>query len=148
MADNSPIVQRIATKALIVNSKGQLLILREASTYKDGTNVGRYHLPGGRLEPGEAYLDGLRREVDEETGLTVTIGKPVYVGEWRPVIRGVPNQIIAIFFLCKPQDEAASVRLSDEHDDFQWVMPADIHQFDLMSPEDKVIAAYVESLGQ
>lgn len=40
MADNPPIVQRIATKALIVNSKGQLLILREASTYKDGTNVG------------------------------------------------------------------------------------------------------------
>jgi 8-oxo-dGTP diphosphatase len=109
---SDPIVQRIATKALIVNEKGQFLILREAKTYEEGTNIGRYQLPGGRLELGEAFTDGLKREVNEETGLKVEIGKPIYVGEWRPVIKGVQNQIVGIFFLCKPLSE--DVRLSLE----------------------------------
>ena len=145
MSDDQAIVQRIATKALIVNDKGQVLILREASTYEEGTNVGRYHLPGGRLNPGEAFQDGLKREVDEESGLQIEIGKPIYVGEWRPVIKGVQNQIIAIFFVCKPL--TSDVRLSEEHDDYKWVLPSDVKQYDIMSPEDKVFATYLESLA-
>ncbi len=144
MPKEPAIVQRIATKALIVNNKGQILILREASTYTDGTNVGRYHLPGGRLNPGEAYQDGLNREVDEETGLKITIGKPFYVGEWRPVIKGVPNQIVAIFFICQPLTN--KVRLSEEHDDYKWILPNQASSYDLMSPEDKIIAEYASSL--
>lgn len=144
MTNDQQIVQRIATKALIVNDKGQILILREANTYEEGTNVGRYHLPGGRLNPGEAFTDGLKREVAEETGLEIEIGKPIYVGEWRPIIKGVQNQIVAIFFICKPL--MSQVRLSEEHDDFQWVMPGDVSKFDIMSPEDKVFQEYVTSL--
>lgn len=146
MPDNQNIVQRIATKALIVNSEGQMLILREASTYEDGTNVGRYHLPGGRLNPGEAFQDGLRREVGEETGLEVEIGKPIYVGEWRPVIKNVPHQIVAIFFICKPLTD--KVKLSEEHDDYKWVSPDEISQYDVMPPEDQVIAAYINDVAQ
>jgi 8-oxo-dGTP diphosphatase len=144
MSNDQQIVQRIATKALIVNEKGQCLILREANTYEEGTNVGRYHLPGGRLNLGEAFTDGLKREVDEEAGLEIEIGKPIYVGEWRPVIKGVQNQIVAIFFICKPL--TSQVRLSEEHDDFQWVMPGDVSKFDIMSPENNVIQEYVTSL--
>jgi 8-oxo-dGTP diphosphatase len=145
MSDNQQIVQRIATKALIVNDKGQMLILREASTYEEGTNVGRYQLPGGRLEPGEAFLDGLQREVDEETGLQIDIGKPIYVGEWRPVIKGVQNQIIAIFFICKPLTK--NIRLSKEHDDYKWVLASEVSNYDIMSPENKVIEEYIKSLS-
>jgi ADP-ribose pyrophosphatase YjhB (NUDIX family) len=35
------------------------------------TVAGRWFLPGGGLEHGEAPLDGLRREVAEETGLRI-----------------------------------------------------------------------------
>ena len=146
MTDNQNIVQRIATKALIVNDRGQILILREASTYEEGTNIGKYHMPGGRLNPGEAFQDGLKREVSEETGLEIEIGKPIYVGEWRPVIKGVQNQIVAIFFICKPLSD--NVQLSEEHDDFKWVTPDQIKQYDVMSPEDKVFEAYIESLDR
>jgi len=145
MTNNQQVVQRIATKALIVNNKGQILILREASTYEEGTNVGRYHMPGGRLNPGEAYLDGLMREVDEETGLRIEVGKPIYVGEWQPIIKGIQNQIIAIFFICKPLTE--NVQLSEEHDDFKWILPNEVEQYDVMSPEDKVIEEYIKSIG-
>ena len=145
MAKEQQILQRIATKALIVNDKGQFIILREADTYEEGTNTGRYHLPGGRLNIGEAFNDGLKREVHEETGIDIEIGKPIYVGEWRPTIKGVPHQIVAIFFICKPL--ATKVRLSEEHDDYQWIAPNEVSKFDIMSPEDKVIQEYVSSLN-
>jgi 8-oxo-dGTP pyrophosphatase MutT (NUDIX family) len=144
MEDNQQIIQRIATKALIVNKEGQVLILREASTYEEGTNVGKYHFPGGRLNPGEPFLNGLKREVDEETGLEIEIGQPLYIGEWWPVIKGVPNQIVAIFFVCKAKTE--SVRLSDEHDDFQWINPAESKNYNLMPPDNSVIETYLELL--
>lgn len=145
MPNDKQIVQRIATKALIVNPEQQILILREADTYKEGTNVGRYHLPGGRLNPGEAFMDGLKREVAEETGLTIKIGRPIYVGEWRPTIKGVPNQIVAMYFICKTQN--SKVRLSDEHDKYVWITPNQAKIYDLMSPVQEVINEYTKTLN-
>lgn len=128
--------QRIACKAVIAKD-GRVLLLREASTYEEGTNIGRYHVPGGRINPGEPFLEGLHREVMEETGLKVEVGEPLYVGEWFPTIKGVPNQIVAIFFLCKPLTD--EVRLSEEHDDYKWINAEELKQLDIMDPEDKVL---------
>jgi len=132
--------QRIACKAVIL-CDGKVLILREAKSYTDGTNIGRYHLPGGRIEPGEKYMDGLAREIFEETGLRVHVGKPVFVGEWFPVIRGEQNQIVAIFFACITTNN--QVVLSSEHDDYQWIDPGDYERYDLMDPEGEVFSAYL-----
>ncbi len=136
------LVMRVAMKAAIIND-GKILILREASTYKEGTNKGRYHMPGGRIEPGEHFEEALSREVREETGLEVKIVMPIYIGEWRPVIHDVPHQIIATFLVCKPTGEMKVV-LSDEHDDFQWINPQNRLDFDIMDPEDKVIDKFIE----
>jgi 8-oxo-dGTP diphosphatase len=142
----SDLVLRVAAKGVVVNDKGQVLIVREAATYQDGTNIGRYHLPGGRIEAGESYVDGLRREIKEETGLDIEPGRPVYVGEWRPVIKGVPHHIIAIFSVC--QARATATTLSDEHDEALWINPQDRVHYDLMDPDDKVIDAYMALLSK
>lgn len=136
------IVQRIAMKAVIVNKEGKVLILREAATYGDGTQLGRYHMPGGRIEVGENFEDALRREVREETGLEIDIEYPIYVGEWRPVIRDVPHQIVATFMVCKPKGN--KITLSTEHDDYKWIEPAERNAYDVMDPEDKVIDRFVD----
>ncbi len=135
---NTPTL-RVAAKACIINDDGRVLIVREAVS-KDTTQVGKWGLPGGRLEPGESFTDGLQREVREETGLQVTIGKPLYVGEWRPVIRGVPHQIIAIFMVC--QSKSDDVQLSDEHDKYEWIVPGERSKFTIMPPDDAVIDAF------
>ncbi len=135
------ITQRIACKAIIeFNSK--ILLLREAKTNPDGTNTGKYCMPGGRIEAGEPFMEGLKREVFEETGLEITVGAPVFVGEWFPEIRGEQNQIVAVFFACTTTDR--DVRLNPEHDQYLWIDPATYQAYELMDPEDYVIQAFLD----
>jgi 8-oxo-dGTP diphosphatase len=89
----------VATKAFIVYN-GKILVVRESNQYKDGSNAGKYDVIGGRMEPGQHFRDSLIREIQEETGLTVTVGKPFFVNEWRPVVKDEPWQIVGIFFAC------------------------------------------------
>lgn len=49
---------------VILNDNNILLIKKSRGPYK-----GKLDLPGGKLEHGEALLDGLAREIKEETGL-------------------------------------------------------------------------------
>lgn len=141
------IVQQVAMKGVVVRD-GKVLLLREAATYGDGTNKGRYHMPGGRIEPGENFEAALRREVREETGLEIDIHEPIYIGEWRPVIRGVPHQIVAMFMVCTSR--VGEVVLSTEHDEYRWVTP-DKWRDELgevvMDPEDEVLDLYVNREG-
>lgn len=141
---NDQLVLNVAAKAVIINSDGQLLLVRESSTHDTNTQSSRYGLPGGRLNPGESYVAALKREVMEEVGLEVDLGRPVYVGEWRPVIKGVPHQIVAIFTLCKAKTN--EVRLSEEHDGFEWIDPKQHGKYDTMDPDGDVIDAYLATL--
>jgi 8-oxo-dGTP diphosphatase len=134
------IVQRIAAKAVIVNEAGKVLLLREAPTYVEGTNHGKYGLPGGRINPGEVFLDGLKREVAEETGLEVRVVRPVHVDEWRPVIKGVLNQIVGMFMLCEPVTR--EIVLSEEHDDYRWIDPGETDDYEMMPAEVRAIKAW------
>lgn len=137
------LVSQIAAKAVIVNKDGKVLVLREAATYADGTNTGKYHMPGGRLEKGETYWEGLEREVMEETGLHVTPQYPLHIDEWRPVIRGVPHHIIAVFTFCKLKG-SGTVRVSDEHDEAVWIDPQEAKNYPLLPAEAKAVQAYIE----
>lgn len=133
------IVQQVAAKAVIIKD-GKVLILREAATHDTNTKAGRYQLPGGRVEPGEAFSDALAREIFEETGLKVEQEYPVLVDEWRPTIKNMPHQIIGIFVVCRAK--SSKVRLSDEHDGFEWIRPADYQRYNVLSPDWQAIARY------
>lgn len=134
----------IAPKAVIVNSEGQVLILREspADTYDGNTQSGRYQLPGGKLDPGETFEACLKREVLEETGLTIDPGEPLLVGEWRPMVRGVQQQIIGVFVIAQAKTE--TVRLSGEHDGYLWIDPAKRADYDVIPPDCDAIDAFAK----
>lgn len=51
-----------------LDDRGRVLLVRQGG----GFFAGEWLLPGGGLEPGESAEDAVRREVLEETGLTVT----------------------------------------------------------------------------
>jgi 8-oxo-dGTP diphosphatase len=131
-------------KAVIVAPDGSVLILQEAAHNKGRTHPGKYELPGGRMEPGETIEQALTREVQEEAGLTVTIGAPVSIGEWRPVLGGVVHQIIGMFLHCKT--DTKEVRLSDEHDDFQWIKETQINEFAILDADKNALESYFNSI--
>lgn len=62
---------RVAVKALIKNDKGQVLLVKE--------NSDKWDLPGGGLDHDEEPEDGIKRELEEEIGVSsgVTVGKIV-----------------------------------------------------------------------
>ncbi len=143
----------IATKAFIVHS-GKILIVRESVKYVEGTNAAKYDVVGGRLKPGERFDESLRREVKEETGLEVQIGKPFFVNEWRPVVKGEQWQIVGIFFECIlksdfleksdfPKLTDAKVILSEDHDAFEWILPEEYAKYNLIENLKSAFEAYL-----
>jgi len=119
----------VATKAFVTHG-GKVLILKESSRYEDGTNANKFDVTGGRVEPGERFDDSLRREVKEETGLSVTIGKPFFVNEWRPVVKDEQWQIVGIFFECAAKTD--KITLGEDHDEFRWIDPKDYKNHNLI----------------
>jgi 8-oxo-dGTP diphosphatase len=57
----------------IVISDGQLLLMER---WRPGMHY--FSIPGGGIEPGETPEECVRREILEETGLTVTVGRQVF----------------------------------------------------------------------
>jgi 8-oxo-dGTP diphosphatase len=135
----STFVQQVAAKAVIVDDHNRVLIVREAPL-ETRSHVGQYQIVGGRIDPGETFEDALRREVKEEVGIEVEILDPLYVGEWRPKVKGVQYQIIAIFVVCRAKSK--DVVLSEEHDHYVWLDPAKRTQVDLMEPDCYVVDTY------
>ncbi|NUT12490.1 MAG: NUDIX hydrolase [Nonomuraea sp.] len=57
--------------AIIFDASDRLLLVQRGHPPGEGL----WSVPGGRLEPGETDAAGLRREVLEETGLRVEVGR-------------------------------------------------------------------------
>jgi 8-oxo-dGTP pyrophosphatase MutT (NUDIX family) len=85
-----------AAYALLTTRREILLLRMKAS--------GKYHLPGGGIELGERIADTLRREVLEETGIAIDVGRMVDVEElffyYDPSGRAYHG--LHFYFLCTP----------------------------------------------
>lgn len=107
----------VGVKALIVK-EGKVLLLREAK-YDEGTNEGKWDVPGGRIDPHETLAAALAREVFEESGLTIEAKEVLSVSETFPVIKGVESHIVRIHY--RAEYRSGEVVLSQDHDTYEWV---------------------------
>lgn len=66
----------IGVGAVIEDGQGKVLLVRHRPE-RGGYWQGKWICPGGRLEAGETIEEGIRREVEEETRLTVDLVRPL-----------------------------------------------------------------------
>jgi 8-oxo-dGTP diphosphatase len=105
-------VQQLVVGAVVADDDAVLLLRRPADDFMGGI----FELPSGKVEHGEALDTALRREVEEETGLTVsTIDE--YLGGF-DYISGSGKKTRQFTFAVVVHS-LAPVRLT-EHDSYQW----------------------------
>jgi 8-oxo-dGTP pyrophosphatase MutT (NUDIX family) len=85
---------RLAVRAVIVKDGRVLLV----NAWPDGRSD-LMCAPGGGVEPGSALPDNLRREVYEETGLTIRVGDPCLINEFHDPDSGFHQ--VDLFFRCE-----------------------------------------------
>ncbi|SCZ77705.1 NUDIX hydrolase [Acidaminobacter hydrogenoformans] len=110
----------IALRAAIL-AEGKILLLLRSRPSKGET--GYWELPGGRMNLGECYEEAVKREVYEETGLKISVVKPLTVYDSK---RDKDTQVIGIIFLCALDASNPKVQLSSEHLDSMWVSLEDL----------------------
>ena len=97
---------------------GKILILKRAQSHITKDSPWEWDLPGGHIEEGENEKEGLTRELAEETGLI-----PMHVPNWF-LLTGHTR-----FFII--QDWKGSFKLSDEHQDYEWIEPTEATNYKL-----------------
>ena len=60
----------VGVGAIVFDGAGRVLLVRRGKP----PDAGRWSVPGGKLEPSETLVQGVAREVREETGLVVEVG--------------------------------------------------------------------------
>ncbi len=129
----------LSVKALVLNSEGQLLLLKRAG--RSRANAGRWDLPGGKVDGGETWEAALEREVWEETGLTIT-GKNIL----GTAFRHLEGRTI-IYLIAGATTSNREVMVSPEHEAFAWIDNKDIRFYDILPQFKPHIEAFLPVLS-
>ena len=105
--------------------------------------AGYWEFPGGKLEAGESVEQALRRELQEEIGLTIAAAHP-----WRVELVDYPHSFVRLH-LCKVFDWSGDMQMR-EAQDFAWqqlpvqvapVLPGTIPVLDWFAAERDYVGA-------
>jgi len=112
----------LSVRIVLFDQQGHILVLKRSGSSK--TNPGKWELPGGKIDQGEAFDAALQREVFEETGFQVVIHTAAGTAmqeteEWRIVHLVMIGSMIS-----------GGLAISSEHEEYRWVSPLDIGNLD------------------
>ena len=130
MPDTPP---RVVVAAAVVRRDGAFLVTRRPR----GTHLeGCWEFPGGKCEPGESHHACLQREIEEELGVGVQVGRKIL-----EVSHEYPDRMVELhFFACDLEGEPLAL-LGQE---MRWVYA---EQFDALAfpPADAELIAMLRA---
>jgi len=118
----------------LIQNDGAYLLCKMADDR--GVFPGQWALSGGGVEPGERIEEALRREIREELGDKLVLSQ-ITPWTFRDDTRmktypdGTKEPIYMIYLIFDCISANREVSINDEFQDFAWVMPADLHHYDL-----------------
>ena len=111
----------------IVLEKGELLLVRRDRE----PALGRWSLPGGKVEWGESLQEAVAREVREETGIDIDVEGMAGLAE--RIVRDDDGDVrfhyVIIDFWAKPRGRA--LQPGDDASDALWVPVGELHDYPL-----------------
>jgi phosphoglycolate phosphatase-like HAD superfamily hydrolase/ADP-ribose pyrophosphatase YjhB (NUDIX family) len=125
---------------LIFNAQNEVLMIR---THKWS---GKWGIPGGKIKRGEMSLAALRRELKEETGLTITDIQFVLVQDCissKEFYRDA--HFVLLNYTCRCVAKNPRVVLNEEAREFQWLKLADAKKLRLNKPTKILLDAVMKS---
>ncbi|MBV9168810.1 MAG: NUDIX domain-containing protein [Chloroflexi bacterium] len=132
----------IGAGGVVLNGRSELLVVCERHRR---TKQPYYKLPGGALQPGEHLVDGVIREVLEETGVRTRFEGLVCFRHWHGYRYGKSD----IYFVCRlsPMGEDLTMQ-TEELDECFWMPVEDYFASDLVSVFNKrIVHAAIDSPG-
>jgi len=108
----------------------KIFMPKRAATKKFLPNV--FEIPGGHIDYGEDIVEGLKREVLEETGMHISVGDPFAVFTYINEIKG-SHSVEAVYF-ARFSDPLEQITLNpDDHSEYRWIAEADLSDPELRS---------------
>jgi 8-oxo-dGTP diphosphatase len=128
----------------VIIAGGRTLLIRRGSAPLEG----QWSIPGGMLELGESIIEGVRRELAEETGIEVRVLELIEVFE--RVIPGESGRIryhfVILDYLCEMVSGEA--RAASDVIDVAWAGEEELEKFALTPIAIRVIRRAFEMVGR
>tara|TARA_Y100001937_G_scaffold127045_1_gene198002 strand:+ start:10686 stop:11108 length:423 start_codon:yes stop_codon:yes gene_type:complete len=112
-------------KAVLINDEDKALILKSSDLNEK--HAGEWDLPGGHIHEGEDDIDGLKREVKEETDLDITSPEMILHDGRKK------------FY--KTRSYSGTIKLSEEHTEYEWVTIDEIDSYNIGAKFVKAVKA-------
>lgn len=135
MTSTPPRKRTLVVAGLMAQAGGVLITQRRA----DQALPLQWEFPGGKVEPGEAPVAALVRELAEEIGVTVEVGRI-----WDVLFHAYPTfDLVMLVYVCRiVAGEPRAVEVAD----VQWVPCAELSAWDIL-PADRPLVDRLVSEG-
>ncbi len=128
--------RKLVVAGLIVGSDGRVLISQRRA---DQALPLQWEFPGGKVEPGEAPVAALARELREELGVEVEVGRI-----WDVLFHAYPDfDLVMLVYACRVvAGEPRPVEVAQ----VAWVAPGQLSAWDIL-PADRPLVDRLEHEG-
>jgi 8-oxo-dGTP diphosphatase len=127
-------VRKLVVAGLMLGPEGRILISQRRA---DQAHPLGWEFPGGKIEPGESPEVALRRELGEELGVEVTVGRV-----WDVLFHAYPDfDVLMLVYICR-LEPGQTVRAVEVRA-FEWVTPAQLKDFAILPADDPLVARLV-----